>query len=299
MSGRCDLGEDACRGLFADPDFCSPHITEFDSQAANLEYTMLSSIFADAAANTSNNGGFDNSLFQLDPSWPATDNQQMGTDQPDLMSGVDQDMGGMNSIEGPPFSLASLQAAASMGQDGTGVDSMNAMPQYNPHNPFSSTARLQQQDGVDVNSPGGSSHTQNTQASASLRMITPSMVYSQVTRPYDYTEGYHYLMRYLAKHFDQSEALKVVKSLAAFRPSLIALQMPLTIEDEVFLEKSFQRTLIELEKLISFSGTPTAVWRRTGEMCLASDEFCKLTQMNKTQLLGKKTYVYELFENQS
>ena len=39
----------------------------------------------------------------------------------------------------------------------------------------------------------------------------------------DYTVSYHQLMRHLAKNFDQKSILRVVKSLAAFRPSLIAL----------------------------------------------------------------------------
>lgn len=96
------------------------------------------------------------------------------------------------------------------------------------------------------------------------------------------------------------------------RPSLIALQMPLSEEDEVFVEKCFQRSLLvsvtwparslysfflrlttcfffsvlqELEKLISFSGTPTCVWRRTGEICLVGDEFCLLTEWSKDELL--------------
>ena len=43
--------------------------------------------------------------------------------------------------------------------------------------------------------------------------------------------------------------------------------------------------LQELEKLISFSGTPTCVWRRTGEICLVGDEFCLLTEWSKDELL--------------
>jgi hypothetical protein len=35
-----------------------------------------------------------------------------------------------------------------------------------------------------------------------------------------------------------------VRALAIFRPSLIALQMPLSFDDEVFVEKCFQRTLL-------------------------------------------------------
>ena len=40
----------------------------------------------------------------------------------------------------------------------------------------------------------------------------------------DYTEGYHVLMEWMSKSFEQKEVLRVVKALAAFRPSLIALQ---------------------------------------------------------------------------
>ncbi|THH15134.1 hypothetical protein EW146_g5291 [Bondarzewia mesenterica] len=119
-------------------------------------------------------------------------------------------------------------------------------------------------------------------ASALSGPKTAQEVYDNVTMPYDYTEGYHSLMKYLP-----------------YRPSLIALQMPLTEEDEVFVEKCFQRSIIELDKLISYSGTPTVVWRRTGEICLVGPEFCMLTEWTKEELLGKGKYIWELFENQS
>jgi len=50
----------------------------------------------------------------------------------------------------------------------------------------------------------------------------------------------------------------------------------------------------EYEKLISFSGTPTVVWRRTGEICLVGKEFSLLTNWSKDALLGKKKYIYEV-----
>lgn len=120
-----------------------------------------------------------------------------------------------------------------------------------------------------------------------------------VTAPYDYTEGYHFLMKHLPTRFEKNDILRIVRALAIFRPSLIALQMPLTEEDEVFVEKCFQRSLLELEKLISYSGTPTVVWRRTGEICLVAPEFCMLTEWPIDELVGKRKYIYELFENQS
>ncbi|OSX66469.1 hypothetical protein POSPLADRAFT_1043897 [Postia placenta MAD-698-R-SB12] len=124
-------------------------------------------------------------------------------------------------------------------------------------------------------------------------------VYQAVTKPYDYTEGYHFLMKHLPTRFDKNDILRIVRALAIFRPSLIALQMPLSEEDEVFVEKCFQRSLIELDKLVSFSGTPTVAWRRTGEICLVGPEFCMLTGWEKEELVGRRKYIYELFENQS
>ncbi|KAF7315499.1 Transcriptional factor [Mycena indigotica] len=121
----------------------------------------------------------------------------------------------------------------------------------------------------------------------------------RVTMPYDYTEGYHFLMKHLPSKFEKNDILRIVRALAIFRPSLIALQMPLSFDDEVFVEKCFQRMLLELDKLISFSGTPTVVWRRTGEICLAAPEFCMLTEWSVEELVGRKKYIYELFENQS
>ena len=44
--------------------------------------------------------------------------------------------------------------------------------------------------------------------------------------------------------FEKNEILRIVRALALFRPSLIALQMPLSEEDEIFIEKCVQRSVI-------------------------------------------------------
>ncbi|TCD71581.1 Transcriptional regulator of nonfermentable carbon utilization [Steccherinum ochraceum] len=146
------------------------------------------------------------------------------------------------------------------------------------------------------------SYTNGTAAVANLggHMRESGSVYKMVTKKYDYTEGYHFLMKHIScRKFEKNDILRIVRALAIFRPSLIALQMPMTEEDEVFIEKCFQRSLVELDKLVSFSGTPTVAWRRTGEICLVGPEFCLLSGWEKEELLGRKKYIYELFENQS
>lgn len=116
---------------------------------------------------------------------------------------------------------------------------------------------------------------------------TVESIHDRVTTPYDYTQGYHFLMkllptryvairhgiykmkeplwdsnsdhllipslcttppslhmRYFPQRFEKNDILRIVRALAIYRPSLIALQMPLSLEDEVFVEKCFQRSLL-------------------------------------------------------
>lgn len=88
--------------------------------------------------------------------------------------------------------------------------------------------------------------------------------------------------------------MRISRALALFRPSVLASMMNLTEDDLIFTEKCLQRMLLEYEKLISYSGTPTVVWRRTGEIALVGKEFSLLTQWSRETLLGKKTYIYEV-----
>lgn len=118
--------------------------------------------------------------------------------------------------------------------------------------------------------------------------------YASVTKPYDYRQGFHYLIQYVKFHMEKPDIMRIARALAHFRPSFMALIMNLSEEDLVFMEKCFQRTLVEYEKLINCSGTPTVVWRRTGEIALVGKEFSLLTQWSREQLLGKKTYIYEV-----
>ncbi|KAK9352393.1 hypothetical protein V1523DRAFT_250950 [Lipomyces doorenjongii] len=134
---------------------------------------------------------------------------------------------------------------------------------------------------------------------ASRRRRDPETVYAAVTQPFSYTPGYHGLIAYLKSRFDRPHLMRVARCMAAFRPSFIACTKTLKEEDLIFMEKCFQRTLLEYEKFISYSGTPTVVWRRTGQVAAVGKEFCILTGWTKEQLLGKRTFVVELMDDQS
>ncbi|CEP17121.1 hypothetical protein [Parasitella parasitica] len=128
---------------------------------------------------------------------------------------------------------------------------------------------------------------------------TPGEIYSRVQRPYNYADSYHYLIEYAKNRMGKDQLIRISRALVLFRPSYMSLIAALTEEDLIYMEKCVQRTLLEFEKLISFSGTPTVVWRRTGEIVLVGKEFLLLTQWSKEALLGKQTYIYELMDDGS
>ncbi|KAI0675281.1 hypothetical protein C8Q78DRAFT_1067079 [Trametes maxima] len=202
------------------------------------------------------------------------------------------DQGGQ--LQYPEYGADQSQAQAQGAQTGAGAyasaaqsppSSFLSRPRRNPSSP--TTSRM-------VPNWNGASLSTSAAADGAVQSV-----YKSVTKGYDYTEGYHFLMKHLSRRFDKNDILRIVRALAIVRPSFIALQMPMTEEDDVFVEKCFQRSLIELDKLVSFSGTPTVAWRRTGEICLVGPEFCMLTGWEKEELIGRRKYIYELFENQS
>ncbi|KAI9357794.1 hypothetical protein BD770DRAFT_388342 [Pilaira anomala] len=123
--------------------------------------------------------------------------------------------------------------------------------------------------------------------------------YANASKPFSYADGYHYLINYVRQKMDRDELMRISKALALFRPSVLASMMNLTEDDLIFTEKCLQRTLLEYEKLITYSGTPTVVWRRTGEIALVGKEFSLLTQWSRDAILSKKTYIYELMSDPS
>ncbi|KAJ3724703.1 transcription activator of gluconeogenesis ERT1 [Lentinula raphanica] len=289
----------------------------FGSEAANLEYSILSAILG----NPSPPQGETTTPPPTYPGWPSSD-PLLASQSPTFSSAFPSSLTSQNlaaspttayltyQYQDPPRTseLSELQypqfqqSANSTLHSRYTLDPKARSPPYSPYVEEASHGLL---------SPPHSnaspsltpSALRSADSTASTSTCTPGSklqsINDRVTKPYDYTEGYHFLMKHLPIRFEKNDILRIVRALAIFRPSLIALQMPLSFDDEVFVEKCFQRSLLELEKLISYSGTPTVIWRRTGEICLVAPEFCMLTEWSMEELLGKKKYIYELFENQS
>lgn len=124
-------------------------------------------------------------------------------------------------------------------------------------------------------------------------------IYTRINKPYGYTLGYHALIGYLRQRFSRDMLVGMALLIAKYRPLFIAATKKLTEPDLVFMEQCFQRTLLEYDRYIGGSGTPTIVWRRTAQVAYVGHEFCMLTGWLQQQLLGKPTFVVELMDDAS
>lgn len=148
--------------------------------------------------------------------------------------------------------------------------------------------------------PDGNPHVSLPGGDYALVYAEPEDIYAKVRKPYSYTPGYHALIAYLRSRFPKQMLVKMAESMAAYRPSFIACTNALKEDDLIFMEQCFQRTLLTYDNFIKLSGTPTIVWRRTGEIAYVGDEFCVLTGWPKAELITqKKRLIVELLDDKS
>ncbi|KAJ1993172.1 Transcriptional regulator of nonfermentable carbon utilization [Dimargaris cristalligena] len=263
----------------------------FGSESTNLEYNMLSSILNNSVLNSvshSNPPAGLPGMEMADIPWP--------------------------NINGDPSVPLGLPFAAAPSLANPNLLLMTPLPpsnggpsQNSPHTALGAPTSAEA--GLITRSLSGRENPA-CPISSNGTYRTSADVYSRVTEPFRYVDGFHFLMRLIRDRMSKEDAVRISRAMSQFRPTFIAMNMNLTTEDLVFVEKSFQRTLMEFEKLISYSGTPTVVWRRTGEIALVGKEFAMLTGWTKEQLLGachssqpdpatSHRYIFELMDNPS
>ncbi|KAI9151752.1 Transcription activator of gluconeogenesis [Paramyrothecium foliicola] len=120
------------------------------------------------------------------------------------------------------------------------------------------------------------------------RQRDSASIYESVKEPYPYTAGFHTLISVLRKRFPLNKLLKIARALGEIRPSFISCTKDLTREDLIFMEKCFQRTLVEYNDFLQHCCAPTIVCRRTGEVAAVNKEFTALTGWTKEVLLGQE-----------
>ncbi|KAF9135495.1 Transcriptional regulator of nonfermentable carbon utilization [Mortierella sp. 14UC] len=263
----------------------------FESEALNLEYSILSTMLSSPTAE----------LQSMTSEMSMVENWQRQGALEAMANSLQQQHQQQGHLQRAAAALSHNHNNSNSNSNGNNNNNNNKIGiTTNGHHHLQSNNQQSAAIGLFCNNNNGNGASQSNRVSKrKFPSNTPENVYANTKQPFNYTEGFHYLLRYVRERMDKEEMMRVCRAMAMFRPSFIALIMNLTPEDLIFMETCFQRTVLEFEKLISFSGTPTVVWRRTGEIALVGKEFSLLTQWSRDQLLNKKTYIYELMDNQS
>ena len=126
------------------------------------------------------------------------------------------------------------------------------------------------------------------QGETKKRRRDTSLIYASVQAPYAYTSRFHSFTEFLQRRYPSGKVVKIAKALASIRPSFISCNKDLNDDDLIFMEKCFQRTLHQYEGYLNYYGTPTVIFRRTGEITGVSKEFSLVTGWRRDVLLGKE-----------
>ncbi|KAI8054696.1 hypothetical protein BDF22DRAFT_680570 [Syncephalis plumigaleata] len=118
-------------------------------------------------------------------------------------------------------------------------------------------------------------------------------------KPYNYVNGYARLQKYMETHMSDISKQRIVNVMGTFRPAFRKVAKSLTDIDLVLVEESFERLLLDYDRVFSSMGIPACLWRRTGEIYKANNEFADLIQMPLHQLRDGNVCIYELMSEDS
>ncbi|OMJ23839.1 Transcription activator of gluconeogenesis ERT1 [Smittium culicis] len=129
--------------------------------------------------------------------------------------------------------------------------------------------------------------------------FSSSSIYSLEYKPHQDNRALIKLYDMMTTRMSNDEIFKVAKAIEFIRPSILSFQSYLSFDDFVFIEKCHLRLRLEFERLFEFIGTPTVVWRITGEINIVSREFTLMCWWKKEELEGGRKLIFELLDNAS
>lgn len=263
----------------------------FDSNYLDQEYKMLGDILTNSKPTSptpsmsvdSNHSGYNNNNISS-----SNNNNNNSSSN--------------NSNNNNPGSLAAMSSLMPMMLNGKFKDTR----------PFISLG-IPQDKTKDIETNDITSHFNNTSTDYISPMISHQVyksvkdVYSNDIINFDYPQSYHSLTRFLkarflgknlseeAKQHKRDNLLIILKLISSYRPTFISAHKSLYKPwDLQFLEMTFQRSLIDFEKLSNLNSSPTIIWRRTGEIVSISNDLIGLLGLSLHEILSKRTFIMEL-----
>ncbi|TPX63206.1 hypothetical protein SpCBS45565_g06753 [Spizellomyces sp. 'palustris'] len=132
-----------------------------------------------------------------------------------------------------------------------------------------------------------------------LRSVISAKIEAGLLKPYNYVNGYTRLQKWMDSHMPAPSRQRILNVMGIFRPMFRSVAQSLTDYDLVLVEESFERLLLEYDRVFSSMGIPACLWRRTGEIWKSNKEFASLVGIPIEQLREGKTCIYELMNEDS
>lgn len=132
-----------------------------------------------------------------------------------------------------------------------------------------------------------------------LKQVIRAKVVAGLLQPFNYARGYARLQKYMDNYMNQSSRQRILKPLSVFRPAFRAVAQSLLDVDLVMVEESFERMLLDYDRVFTSMAIPACLWRRTGEIYRGNKEFAGLVEVSVDDLRDGKLAIYELMSEES
>ncbi|KAI5954428.1 RDS2 [Candida jiufengensis] len=132
-----------------------------------------------------------------------------------------------------------------------------------------------------------------------LKQVIKAKLEAGLLQPYNYAKGYARLQKYMDNYMNISSRQRILKPLSIFRPAFRAIARTLKDVDLVLVEESFERMLLDYDRVFTSMAIPACLWRRTGEIYRGNKEFASLVGVTTDDLKDGKLAIYELMSEES
>jgi hypothetical protein len=139
----------------------------------------------------------------------------------------------------------------------------------------------------------------NDQVHDQLNQVLLTKYENGLIKPHNYFDGYMRLKAYIEDNLSNNGKERIQQAFSAIGANFKTLAQYATDVDLVFVEESFERLLLEYDRIFSSLGIPACLWRRTGDIYKSNKEFASLVGIPVEQLANGETCIYELFTEES
>ncbi|TIA90745.1 hypothetical protein E3P81_03249 [Wallemia ichthyophaga] len=132
-----------------------------------------------------------------------------------------------------------------------------------------------------------------------LKAVLTAKHEAGLLKPFNYVNGYAKLGNYLNQSVSPRNRVKIQSYLSRIRSQFANIASDLSEWDLTTTEESFERLLLDYDRVFSMIALPSCCWRRTGEIYKANREFADIVGCDVDTLKTGEISVHELLDEDS